>query len=242
MIELFNFNQHQVRVSIDQNGDPWWVATDVCAVLGIANGRQAVGRIDSDDVCSTDAIDSLGRTQRSSTVNEAGLYSLILASRKPEAKAFKRWLTHEVLPTLRRTGSYSVEPQLPPIPEPREMLTGWLATLDRAEQAEARIEQLEGPASAWEALAAKGGAYTLRKAAQVLWTVETDTGQNRLMKTLKEWRWVSPNGQPYQTHVTRGLLRLRADSDQILITTEGLDAIRQRMADENQTKLELVAS
>jgi prophage antirepressor-like protein len=107
-LQVFNFSEtNSVRVHVDEKGAPWWVAKDVCDILEIANSRDALARLDEDErgVVSTD---TLGGSQNVSAVNEPGLYSLILGSRKPEAKAFKRWVTHEVLPALRRTGSYAM--------------------------------------------------------------------------------------------------------------------------------------
>lgn len=100
-----------VRV-VECNGEPWFVASDVCRALSIINSRDAIARLDDDekaDVGLTD-ISSNGVTQsrNMSIVNEPGLYTLVLGSRKPEAKAFKRWITHEVIPSIRKTGSYSV--------------------------------------------------------------------------------------------------------------------------------------
>jgi prophage antirepressor-like protein len=110
----FDFEGNQLRVFADEHGDPWFVATDVCSVLGIGNPRQATTRLDADEkgVISTD---TPGGVQAVATVNEPGLYTLVLGSRKPEAKRFKRWVTHEVLPAIRRTGRYSV-PGLAPTP------------------------------------------------------------------------------------------------------------------------------
>jgi prophage antirepressor-like protein len=102
----FAYEGRQVRVVTDEQGMPWFVAADVCAVLGVGNSRQALTRLD-DDEKGVISSDTLGGTQSLSTVNESGLYSLILGSRKPEARAFKRWVTHDVLPAIRRTGSYS---------------------------------------------------------------------------------------------------------------------------------------
>lgn len=86
----------------------WFVAADVCAHLGVANSRDALSRLDDDEkgVVSTD---TLGGEQQVAAVNEPGLYSLVLSSRKPEAKRFKRWITHEVLPALRKTGKYAIK-------------------------------------------------------------------------------------------------------------------------------------
>lgn len=101
--DLFGNN---IRVKFDEDGEPWFVAKDICAVCGIINSRDALSRLDNDEkgVCNTD---TLGGSQEVATVNESGLYGLILSSRKPEAKAFRKWITREVLPALRKRGLYS---------------------------------------------------------------------------------------------------------------------------------------
>lgn len=93
------------------DGEPWFVAVDVCRALEVGNSRQAVTRLDDDEkgVISTD---TLGGRQDVSIINEPGLYTLVLGSRKPEAKAFKRWITHEVLPSIRKTGAYATDSRL----------------------------------------------------------------------------------------------------------------------------------
>lgn len=101
----FSYEGRPVRTVL-VGGEPWFVARDVCVVLGITNSSDAVGRLDEDGVGTTDLIDSMGRTQRASIVSEAGLYELTFQSRRPEARAFKRWITHEVLPAIRREGGY----------------------------------------------------------------------------------------------------------------------------------------
>ena len=111
----FAFEGRQLRVITDDRGATWFVAADVCAVLEIRNQWDAFTRLD-DDEKGVSSIPTAGGHQSMTTVNEPGLYSLIFGSRKPEARAFKRWVTHEVLPVIRRTGSYSTAPtpQLPP--------------------------------------------------------------------------------------------------------------------------------
>lgn len=102
----FQFENFPIRV-VMQDGTPWWIAADVCAALEIGNTSMALARLDDDErtLCSTEGA-SNGLPVNA--INEPGLYSLILGSRKPEAKAFKRWVTHDVLPAIRQTGSYSV--------------------------------------------------------------------------------------------------------------------------------------
>jgi prophage antirepressor-like protein len=103
----FQFEGRQVRVITDKQGEPWFVAADVCACLAIRNPSDALNRLD-DDEKGLGQTETPGGEQSMSTVNEAGLYSLVLGSRKPEARRFKRWVTHEVLPAIRRTGRYAI--------------------------------------------------------------------------------------------------------------------------------------
>lgn len=91
--------------TLNIDGEPWFVASDVCKALGIANSRDAVARLDEDEK-GVALTDTLGGVQNLTTVNEPGLYALVLSSRKPEAKAFKRWITHEVIPSIRKHGGY----------------------------------------------------------------------------------------------------------------------------------------
>lgn len=99
-----NPNLGKVRV-VEWNGEPWFVAVDVCRVLGLDDTGRAVSRLDDDELTRI-KIGSGGQMREAYAVNESGLYALVLGSRKPEAKAFKRWVTHEVLPAIRRTGRY----------------------------------------------------------------------------------------------------------------------------------------
>lgn len=129
-VRVFDFKDNPVRI-IDQDGGPWFVATDVCRVLAISNPRDAVGRLHSDEKGVASA-DTLGGKQALNIVSESGLYALIFASRKPSAQEFRRWVTHEVLPAIRKTGRFEMdgshEMELPaPDPEiPRDNVINFL--------------------------------------------------------------------------------------------------------------------
>ena len=103
-ITIFNHLGNDIRVMTDNQGEPLFVLKDVCNALEIGNPREVVRRLDGDDVSTTDVIDNLGRKQKTNVVTEAGLYEVIFMSRKPEAKAFRRWVTSEVLPSIRKHG------------------------------------------------------------------------------------------------------------------------------------------
>lgn len=99
-------------------GEPWFVGKDVCNLLGIANTKDALSRLDDDERRGVGITDPIGRNQQVNCINESGLYHLIFISRKPEAKTIRRWVTGTVLPSIRRTGSYTVGSQ----PEERKRL------------------------------------------------------------------------------------------------------------------------
>lgn len=112
-VNPLQFEGRALRCQVDESGAPWFNANDVCEALELGNARQALeSHVDADDVQKLDTIDSLGRTQQANHVNESGLYTLIFGSKKSKAKAFKRWVTSEVLPTIRKTGAYG-SPQTP---------------------------------------------------------------------------------------------------------------------------------
>lgn len=102
----FNFDDHAVRV-LTREGEPWFVLADVCAVLEISKPRDAAARLDEDERAPV-VVDTLGGPQETIGINESGLYTLILTSRKAEAKRFRKWATAEVLPSIRKTGSYAL--------------------------------------------------------------------------------------------------------------------------------------
>ena len=105
-IQIFKNEQFgQIRV-VERDGEPWFVAVDICGALDIANSRDALTRIDEDEK-GVALTDTLGGEQEVAVVNEPGLYSLVLGSRKSEARAFKRWITHDVIPAIRKTGMYA---------------------------------------------------------------------------------------------------------------------------------------
>ena len=111
---LFLFGDLPVRVALGEDGEPWFVAADVCDGLGIDNHRNVLARLDGDEK-DVHRMDTLGGPQEFAVINESGLYHAIFTSNKPMAQQFRRWVTHEVLPTIRRTGSYSVPGDKPRI-------------------------------------------------------------------------------------------------------------------------------
>lgn len=105
-MKVFEYEHHEKFSVIDRDGEPWFVLNEVCAKLDIANPSDAASRLDDDEKDVLGITDTIGRVQKRVIINESGLYSVILTSRKPEAKRFKKWVTSEVLPSIRKTGGY----------------------------------------------------------------------------------------------------------------------------------------
>lgn len=120
-LQIFNSEHFGQLRTFWENGVVWFVSVDVCNCLGIKNSRDAVRRLDADEKGAV-LIRTLGGKQTVTAVNEEGLYALVLSSRKREAKEFKRWITHDVIPAIRKTGSYSMLPQEQPLAiSPKDM-------------------------------------------------------------------------------------------------------------------------
>jgi anti-repressor protein len=233
---------HLVRtVTID--GQPWFVAADVCATLGIGNARQAVSYLDADEVRQIPVTtnDGSGRTLPTNVVSESGLYSLILRSRKPEAKAFKRWITHEVLPQIRQTGHYDAAPRFE-IPQTYAEALRLAATQSEEIEQQRRVLAVAGPkAHAWDTLASADPDYSVREAAYILnRDPAIDTGQNRLFNAMRQMRVIDSRDIPYADHARHVKLRARsftnratneetAAKPQVRITAAGLAYLHKRL-------------
>ena len=109
-IRVWNYESSEVR-TVQVNGEPWFVLSDVCKVLELSTPARVAERLEKDEVSQTHTIDRMGREQKTTIINESGLYTVILRSDKPKAKPFRKWVTSEVLPSIRKHGSYSVQSQ-----------------------------------------------------------------------------------------------------------------------------------
>lgn len=109
-VQVWNYESSEVR-TVQVNGEPWFVLADVCKVLELSTPARVAERLEKDEVSQTHTIDRMGREQKTTIINESGLYTVILRSDKPQAKPFRKWVTSEVLPSIRKHGSYSVQSQ-----------------------------------------------------------------------------------------------------------------------------------
>lgn len=191
-LDLFTYEGQQIRTVL-VDGDPWFVAADVAAVLDMGNVHSSLALLD-DDERGLHTVETLGGDQEQRTVSEAGLYSLILRSRKPEAKPFKRWITHQVLPQIRKTGGYGNVAQISRADLARMVLAAEVekaSAMEERDAAQGRVLQLEAPAAAWDRLASANGDYDVRQAAKLLSRdPNIDIGERRLFKTLDELGWI----------------------------------------------------
>ena len=113
-LQVFSYNGNNVR-TVERNGDIWFVAKDVCDVLGLGNVTEALRNLDDDELTS-EILNSGGQGREMRLMSESGVYALVLRSNKPEAKAFSRWVRKEVLPTIRKTGQFSINHEQPALP------------------------------------------------------------------------------------------------------------------------------
>lgn len=194
--------------TVTLNGAPWFVAADVCRALDIANSRDAVKRLDDDErgVVSTD---TLGGVQEMTVVTESGLYSLVLGSRKPEAKQFKRWITHEVIPTIRKTGGYVnndelfVRTYLPNADDTTKAL--FRSTLETIRKQNAKIEEYKPKAIFADAVSASKTSILVGELAKILQQNGVAIGQNRLFAWLRNNGYLCCYGERYNMPTQRSM-------------------------------------
>lgn len=145
-VQLFSAENFRVRI-VMRDGDPWFIAADVCRALAI--GPEQTRRLDADEhtLLSTQGMPG-ARNPWVTILSEAGFYSLVVGSRKPDAKRFRRWVTHEVLPSIRRTGSYSIQPQLeaPQHYIPADYADALQLAADQARKLKAQASQIDAQA------------------------------------------------------------------------------------------------
>lgn len=192
-IQTFNFNGTPLRTLTDTQSDPWFVAKDVCDVLGLNNVSQALTRLDDDEKSSITLNDGTPGTPNKAIVSESGLYSLILASRKPEAHEFKRWVTHEVLPTIRKHGIYATETTIDQILADPDFGIRLLTDLknERAKRIEAenQVKALEPKAKALDDFTNVPDALLVRESAKLLSNAGTPIGEKELREWLSQHGW-----------------------------------------------------
>lgn len=212
-ITPFDYEDQPVRV-VMIDGEPWFVLADLARVLGIVDVQRLNSRLD-DGVRQTHPIlDRLGRTQTAVIVSEPGMYEVVIRSDKPEAAAFRRWITSEVLPTIRKTGAYGVQQLTGPalmaaaLIEADQTMRALSATVD---DQRARLAIATPKAAAFDRWMGSGADYSIDVAAKALSASGYLTGRNRLFTELAELGWAyrdASGWHPYQQHGPEGTKRL----------------------------------
>jgi len=205
-LQIFRNNEFGEMRVVEVNNEPWFVAIDACNILELSNPTVVISRLDEDEVTKF----NLGRQGETNLVNEYGLYNLILGSRKPEAKKFKRWVTHEVLPSIRKHGAYMTPQKLEEVLLNPDILIK-LATNLKMEQ-EKRIlaeKQLERDkpkvlfAEAWEV--SETSILVGEMAKLLAKNGIEDMGQNRFFKWLRSKGFLHKNGEQYNLPSQRAI-------------------------------------
>ena len=191
------------------DGEPWFVAVDVCHALDIGNPSDALNRLD-DDERTLVSIEGASNGKPVNGVNEPGLYSLVLGSRKPEAKAFKRWITHEVIPAIRKTGGYHV-PQSPA----EQMAQGLLAAQKLLAEKDKRIEEMRPKEIFADAVTASKTSILVGGLAKLIKQQGIDIGQKRL------FAWMRENGFLIKSGTEKNMPTQRAMDMKLFEVKEG---------------------
>lgn len=220
--------------------EPWFVAADVARPLGYRMASDMTRRLDPEDR-GTRSVRTPSGEQEMTVISEAGLYAAILGSQVPGAREFKRWVTHDVLPAIRRTGRYELAPAAPALPRSyAEALRELAAQVEETDRVKAELAEAAPRAEAWDVLASAHGDYSVREAAFILnRDPSISTGQKRLFQLLRDWRLIDRRDIPYADHARHVRLRARSytsprsgeerATEQVRITADGLRYLHRRM-------------
>lgn len=210
----FNNDQFgQLRAIQDESGEPWFVAKDVCDALGLGRQQDSTRHLDQDERGEC-LVDTPSGKQTMVVINEPGFYKLIMKSRKPEAKAFQRWVTHEVLPSIRKKGGY-IAAAADETPE-QIMARAVLLAQDTIARQKAQIEELKPKALFADAVAASDGTCLVGELAKMMRQNGVQIGQNRLFEKLRQDGYLGKTGSNYNVPTQRamemGLFRIKETS------------------------------
>ena len=213
-LQIFNSEEFGEIRTVSINDEPWFVASDICRALDIQNVTQAVQKLDDDER----SMFNIGRQGNANCVNEYGLYSLVLASRKPEAKKFKRWITHEVIPSIRKHGGYidgqesMTDDQL----LAKALLVAQSKIAERDQiiaQKQERIEQMKPKALFADAVSASKHSILIGDLAKLICQNGYLIGQKRLFQWMRENGYLMTQGSSYnrpkQRYVEQGLFEIK---------------------------------
>ena len=209
-IQLFQSDDFGQIRALEIDSEPWFVAKDVCDALGLSNVGQAIIGLDDDEKGSITIDDGTPGNPNKAVITEAGLYSLIMRSRKPEAKAFKRWVTHEVLPIIRRHGVYATPQTVDEmLADPDTMIRTLTALKEERKRVTALIEdnsRMLPKAVAYDSIIDTDGTMTVTQAARYLAQMDKTMTRNRLFAYLRADEIICKRGNaPTKKAIDKGL-------------------------------------
>lgn len=211
-IRKFDFRGASLRTLTDEAGEPWFVAKDVCDILGLENSRKATAELDSDEKNTVTISDGIAGNPNKTIISEPGLYRLVMKSRKPEAKEFQRWVTHEVLPSIRRHGGYMAGQERM---TPEQMALASLKWLQSKVDEQARqLKAQEGKVLFANAVESAKTSILVGDLAKILKGNGIDISQKRLFAWLREHGWLikakgSSWNMPTQKSMNLGLFEIK---------------------------------
>lgn len=212
-VQLFNFESHEVR-SLLLNNEPWFVGKDVAEALGYSKARNAIAtHIDSEDKKDAPIQGTLGGVQEMTIINESGLYSLVLSSKLPSAKKFKRWVTSEVLPALRKTGQYQVKE----LSGSELMAKALIEAQSVLAAKDKQIEEMKPKVVFADAVATSHTSILVGELAKILKQNGIEMGQKRLFAWLREKGYLikrqgTDYNMPTQKAMDLGLFEIKEGS------------------------------
>jgi anti-repressor protein len=187
-IQKFDFKGAALRTLTDEAGEPWFVLKDCMSILDLGNPTETVKMFDKDEFSTTEVIDSIGRRQQTYIISEPGLYRLVMKSRKPEAKEFQRWVTHEVLPSIRKHGGYMAG-QERMTPEQMALASmRWLQS--KVDEQAKQLKAQEGKVLFANAVETARPSILVGDFAKILKSNGIDIGPRRLFAWLREHGWL----------------------------------------------------
>lgn len=213
-LQIFNSEEFGEIRTVSINDEPWFVASDICRALDIQNVTQAVQKLDDDER----SMFNIGRQGNANCVNEYGLYSLVLASRKPEAKKFKRWITHEVIPSIRKHGGYIAGQESMTDDQllAKALLVAQSKIAERDQiiaQKQERIEQMKPKALFADAVSASKHSILVGDLAKLICQNGYQIGQKRLFRWMRDKGYLMTQGSSYnrpkQRYVEQGLFEIK---------------------------------
>lgn len=198
-IQLFTFNNEQVRTLLINN-EPWFIGKDVAQILGYSNPRDALSKhVENEDKDSVAIRDSIGRMQKTPIINESGVYALIFGSKLPDAKKFKHWVTSEVLPQLRKTGSYSAKE----MSSEELMAKAFIEAKSIMERQNKEIIEMKPKALFADTVAASNSSILVGQEAKLISQSGCKIGQNRFFAWLRENGYLCSKGDNYNMPTQR---------------------------------------